>query len=374
MKKSYKRLFAFQLITIILFFLSSFVPSILGEYFKVLILIVLLALFKVLFGFEKDRNRFIKEICAELLICLLIYFLIYYLSGILFTFARTLNYWNYNGIINVIMPMLITIFAREILRYMMVKKSEGSELLLISSCLFFIAFDLLGTFSNKTFSSPYKIFIYIAITVLPIISRNIFTTYLSYKVGYKPAILYYLVIDMYIFLVPIIPNPNEYIYSVIELIVPMIFMYRIYKFYKREKDEKIDREYNKKRIGRLILPTLIIMFLVYITSGYFYYYAIVIASGSMTPNILKGDVVVIEKINDKSDIEIGQVIAYKYDNIVVVHRIVKKINVQGEMIYYTKGDANNDIDNCKISEDMIIGIVNIRVPYIGYPTVWIKEL
>ena len=129
----------------------------------------------------------------------------------------------------------------------------------------------------------------------------------------------------------------------------------------------------KKRIGSLIIPILLVIFLVYITSGYFHYHAIVIASGSMEPYILKGDVVVIEKVN-KKDIQIGDVIAYKYDKRIIVHRLVKIIQVGDELYYYTKGDANYDIDNYKITEDMIIGIVNVRIPYIGYPTVWINEL
>ena len=374
MKKSYKRLLVFEIIIIIFLLLGSFVSSILSENYKVLFLLVGLVLFKFLFGFEKDRHRWTKSICIEIIICLLIYFLLYYLSGILLTFAKTINYLNYNGIIKVIIPLILTLAFKEILRYMMLRKSEGSKLLIVTTCLLFVLFDLIGTISQDTFYSPWTIFTYIAITLLPTISRNIFCTYVSYKCGYKPVLLYLLIMNLYVFFVPIIPNPNEYIYSVIELVVPMIFMYKIYKFYKREKDEKIIREYNKKRIGNLIVPTLVVIFLVYITSGYFYYHAIVIASGSMTPNIMKGDVVVIEKIPDKKDIELGTVIAYRYENIIVVHRLVQKINVNGEIYFYTKGDANNAVDNYKITEDMVIGIVNIKIPYIGYPTVWVKEL
>ena len=44
------------------------------------------------------------------------------------------------------------------------------------------------------------------------------------------------------------------------------------------------------------------------------------------------------------------------------------------MIYYTKGDANEQIDGYKITMDMVIGTVNFKIPYIGYPTVWVNEL
>ena len=374
MKKSQKKLLIFQIIFIILFFLSNFVPSILGEYFKVLILFILLIIFKLLFGFEKDNHRDTKNITIEIFIYLLIYFLLYYLFGIVITFARTINYLNLNGIIKIIAPTIITIVLREILRYMMLRKSEGSQVSIIFTCIFFIVFDLIGMISSDTFTSSYNLFMFIALNLLPTISKNIFASYVSYNTGYKPVLLYMIVINSYKYFVPIIPNPNEYIYSIVELVVPMIYLYNIYRYFIREQDEKIKREYNKKRIGSLVIPSILVIFLVYITSGYFHYHAIVIASGSMTPNILKGDVVVIEKVKNKNDIELGTVIAYKYDQRIIVHRLVKKINVSDGIYYYTKGDANNEIDNYKITEDMVIGVVNIRVPYIGYPTVWLNEM
>ena len=94
----------------------------------------------------------------------------------------------------------------------------------------------------------------------------------------------------------------------------------------------------------------------------------------MTPNINKGDVVVIEKTADFEHIDIGQVIAYKKGNIIVVHRLIKKIQVDGKYYFYTKGDANDDVDNYEITEDMMVGIVNIKIPIIGYPTVWVNSL
>ena len=84
---------------------------------------------------------------------------------------------------------------------------------------------------------------------------------------------------------------------------------------------------------------------------------------------------IVEKIDGNTDLlELKQVIAYNYNQKIVVHRLIKMIDVDGKTIYYTKGDANNDIDNYKITKDMIIGIVNFKIPYIGYPTVWLNEL
>ena len=94
----------------------------------------------------------------------------------------------------------------------------------------------------------------------------------------------------------------------------------------------------------------------------------------MKPNINKGDVVVIEKTNNYKNIKIGDVLAYKYDNIIIVHRVINILKENDEYYFYTKGDNNNSEDNFVIYEDMIVGIVNIKLPFIGYPTVWFNEL
>ncbi len=375
MKRGYQRLLVFELLLVVLFFLNSFVSSILGDYLKVLLLIAVLITFYFTFGFEKDRHHLWKTVCIEVLIFILFYFLLYYLSGLFLSFTKTINYYNVNGIFKIILPLIIIIVLKEVLRYMILVKSEGSKLLVVTTCIAFILIDIFDLIRVSSFSTAYTTFIFIALYLLPTISKNVLCTYISVKVGYKPVILYLIVMDLYSYFIPIIPNPNEYIYSVIHFVVPFVLMYRLYMLFKKDTDEYVLREYNKKRIGHLILPGLVVLFLVYITSGYFHYHAIVIASGSMVPNIYKGDVVVIEKIEGDYDLlNLNQVIAYKYNDIIIVHRLVKIVDVDGERFYYTKGDANNAMDNYAISKDMILGVVNVKVPYIGYPTVWLKNL
>ena len=225
MKRGYKKLLIFEALIMIILFLNSFVSSILSSNLKVVFLILILLIFKFLFGFEKDRHRYTKSVCLEIIIYLLIYFILYYLLGLLTGFVRTVNYFSFEGITRVILPFIVTVILKEILRYMMLTKSEGSKLLVITTCILFIIFDLVGTYNMSTFKTSYSIFMFIAVYVLPSISKNIFCTYVSAKTGYKPAILYLLIVGCYSFFVPIVPNPNAYFYSIIELVVPMIYLY-----------------------------------------------------------------------------------------------------------------------------------------------------
>ena len=216
---------------------------------------------------------------------------------------------------------------------------------------------------------------FVALTLLPSISTNIICSSLTYRVGYKPNLVFLLIINLYQYLLPIIPNPNEYISSLIRFLLPVILGYKLRGFFSLVEDEDIERSYNKKIMISLIIPIMIVVILVYFTSGYFKYYAVAIASGSMEKEISKGDIVIIKKIESKyNELKKGQIIAYEYNGIIVVHRIIKILKDDGEYFIYTKGDANNEPDNYVVEQKMIIGIVKIKLPYMGLPTVWLNEL
>ena len=375
MKRGYKRLLIFELIIFIILILNSFIWNILGSYITIIFLIISLIILKRFFGFEKDKHRYAKDIIFDIIIFLLIFFILYYLSGIIIGFAKTGNYYNLKGIINFIIPISITIILKEYLRYSIIVKAEGSKLLTIITCILFIMFDITNAIHYNSFTTNYDTFIFVALTLLPSISTNIVCTFLTSKVGYKPNIVYLLIVNLYQYLIPIIPNPNEYIASIVNFLLPIALGYKLSDFFNLEKDEEIIREYKKPQIISLIIPTVLVIVLVYFTSGYFKYYAIAIASGSMEKQISKGDIVIVEKIEeDYSKLKEKDVIAYNYNGIIVVHRIVKILKEDGKYYFYTKGDANLEADNYVVKQETIIGKTTLKIPYIGLPTVWLNEL
>ena len=374
MKRSHKKLLIFELILFIIFLLNSFVSNILSNYNLIIFLVLSLIVFKKFFGFEKDRHRYVKDIMYEIIIFLIVFFILFYVTGIKTGFAKTENYYTIYGLFNFILPLVLSIILREILRYMMLKKIEGSKLLQITTYLLFVFFEVTTIVFYSNFKSGYETFSFVALTLLPAVLNNIVFNYISYKVGYKPVILYSLVMGLYMYLLPIIPDPNEYIMSLIRIIIPLILLNKIYNLFQKEKDEDIETNYNKKTSWYLLLPIAIVAILVYFTSGYFRFFAVAIASDSMNPVINKGDVVVIDSKSDKSNLKEGDVIAYRYEDVIVVHRLIQILELNDGNYYYTKGDSNLSKDNYVITDDMILGVVNYKVPYIGLPTVWLNQL
>lgn len=374
MKRGYKRLLIFNIFMFIILLLNSFLFDVLSRYKMIIFLIVVMFVFFKLFGFERDKRRYIKDIILEVAIFLFTFFILYYLLGVVIGFAET-HYYSVYGMVTFVIPVFLYVVLRELFRYMMLCKAEGSKLVVVVTTIMFIFLDVTSFIPGIDYSSGVSIFKFIALLVLPAISTNVVLSYLTMKTGYKPVLFYALVIELYAFLLPIVPDPGEYITAVIRFTLPIILWYKVYSFFEKDRDPEIDREYNKKHFVSLIGPAIIAVVLVYFTSGYFHYYAVAVASGSMKTKINKGDVVVIEKIDKKYDeLKKGQVIAFYQHEKIYVHRLVDIGKDRNEYYFYTKGDANNFPDNFVVKEEDIIGIVNYRIPVIGKPTVWLNEL
>ena len=375
MKKSYQKLIIFDIIIAIILILNSFILNILGNYYYMdIFLVLLLILFKYIFGFEKDRHRYIKDIIINMTIIFLISFIIYYIFGIFIGFYKPTNYFTFYGIRTFIVPYIVMIVLREFLRLQILNKTEKSKLLTIITCLLFILLELSVAFANSSFSTNYNIFIFIALTMLPVISNNIVCTYIAKKVGCIPNIFWLLISNLYLVMLPIVPNVGPYLQSLISFLFPFVLMYNTYSFFqKRAKDIPIS--YVKKRIYiEIPILALIVFTLAYFVSGYFRFYAIAVATGSMYPNINVGDVVIVDQNKNYKDLEIGEVIAYKYGKIVIVHRLCDMVVIGEDYYFYTKGDNNENKDNYIIYPDMIMGDVKAKIPYIGLPTVWLNKL
>ena len=374
MKKSYVKIILFIFTFSLIFLMNSFVFKLLDQNMLNIFLLLLLVVLYILLGFEKDRHRYTKDIILEIIIILISFFLIYYLIGILIGFARNNNYLTRTSILNIILPIIIYILIKEFLRYQLLMKSRESRTLIIFVCCFFIIIDNIMLFSAHTIRFDKDTFLIIALFFLPSITENILCTYLGLRFGYKPGILYLLIIDLYKYLLPIIPNPNEYLYSLIFLLLPLFVLIMVRNWLKKDRTEILiveDYRQQKKEILWFIPLVICTSVLIYTVSGYFRYYAIAVASGSMETKISKGDVAIVDKKINK--LEVGDILAYKYEGKIVVHRVYKIINTNGEYFVYTKGDANKEYDKYKITEDMFIGVVKFKVPFVGYPTVLLNE-
>lgn len=94
------------------------------------------------------------------------------------------------------------------------------------------------------------------------------------------------------------------------------------------------------------------------------YKPFIVLSGSMEPEIMTGDMVLV-KNTDAGNLQEGDVIAFKSGEAVVTHRIMEVKTENGEVSYVTQGDANDSPDQTSVKPADVEGIYKNRIPGAG---------
>ena len=374
MKSSEKKILTLEIVSLIFLLLNLLLFKLDNIYIIFTFLLLLLIVLNLITGFEKNRKRFKKDGIILSIIFTLSYLFIIYVSGLFLGFQRNGYSLSLLNIFRNSFPILVVILVSEFFRFELNTKSENQKSLIVLSSILFILVDINIAMQVYDFSNLNDLLEMAALVTLPSITKNILLTYFSLKFGFASTLIYQIIMELYIYLVPILPDFNIYLESIITFIYPLILL-KITKLMLKA-DEKKEEVVKGKNISRFVnIFIILIMFvIVLLTSGIFKYYFLSIGSGSMTPNINKGDVVIVEKYNENEleNIEKGDILVYKKENQVVVHRVVE-VNQGDEITFRTKGDNNDDEDAWIINEKDVIGIAKFRIPLVGYPTVWLNE-
>ena len=89
-----------------------------------------------------------------------------------------------------------------------------------------------------------------------------------------------------------------------------------------------------------------------------------VVSGSMSPGIETGDMVIIRKGNKR--IKAGDVITYRLEDVLVTHRVVDVSHTNDAEVFITQGDANSVVDLKTVERSNILGKYVFRIPMGGY--------
>lgn len=91
-----------------------------------------------------------------------------------------------------------------------------------------------------------------------------------------------------------------------------------------------------------------------------------VISGSMEPAIPTGSLAIVDRNADISDIEIGDVIVFSYNEKLIIHRVIDEAEIDGKKYLKTKGDANRSDDGFITSENNFHGKAIYSIPKLGY--------
>ena len=336
--------------------------------------LILFALSVGLLGFRKNKPNFLsRNVFKVVLMYVLIAFVGMYGVGFMIGFLK--NGYSRSLLTlfdNILSPLLIIIFI-ELFRYVVIWANKDKKMFIYLFTAVIILFEIAISVKTIPLNDPAALFKVMATTIIPITIKNIMLSYLTDNVGYKPSLLYRLVMDLYLFIVPLVPDLGDYLNSMILISLPVVIYIGTFTII----DEREDKDVNiieKSNFGWSDVPlTVGLIILAALVSGFFPHYMMGVGSQSMTPAVNKGDAVILKKIKTSQTLDKGQIIAYTKGKKIIIHRIVEVTKSKGDVVYVTKGDANNEKDSQVVHKKQVKGVVKLRIPFIAYPTVWLSE-
>ncbi len=337
------------------------------------VIALFLLLTKVLIGIERNRSRLKSEAVMNVFIYVMLYHIILYILGIFIGFTKSPYSFSIINLIRNITPVLLIIGLTEVFRYANVIKSEKSNKLLLFVTIVLIMLDITVKTSMYNLDVSTNLLEIASLVILPAIANNIFLGYLALYFGWAPAILYRVLMEIPEYIIPILPNTNEYLDAIVTFLFPLLLLLLFYRLLNRDKKDKSPLKKNYFGIVVTSVLVIITVFTVGLTSGLFKYYMISIGSGSMEPNIYVGDSIIVKKEDNLKNIEIDDILVFNHNNSTVVHRVTRIMEKNSSYEFITKGDNNEEEDNWVVSEKDVIGTAELKIRYIGYPTIWLNE-
>lgn len=379
MKKDKFKTFILELLLIVILFFALFASNIITR--NVLSIIIFLYMFVVIYNLKKRSidSIYKKQVSILMLIFGLIYIGIFYLLGLYFGFTKAkvvLSWWS---LFRFIIPLSVIIVASEIIRKLFLSqkteikiKTSKVNLSPVLSYISMVLLDLLIYTGVYDLTNLDDFLTALGFVLFASLSCNLLYNYISSRFGSVGNIIFRLMTILFIYIIPITPDVYIFFRSFLRMLYPYIIYLILEKFYSSNDFTIAYNDKKREVVGNTILLVVITLFIMLI-SCQFKYGILVVGSKSMTGSINMGDAVIFESY-DNQQIELGQVIIFDYNGLQTIHRVVDIKNVNGQYRYYTKGDANKNNDIGYAIDDNIYGLVKLKVKYIGYPTIWIREL
>ena len=317
-----------------------------------------------------NKNQVLLIMTVISLVCVMVY----YLTGLKFGFYKNPYGLSVSNFFKFFLPIAVVIACTEIIRFvLMAQKDKLTGVLCYLSC---VVADMLICSNLPSVTSFNRFMDLVAGALFPALLSNLLLNYLTKRYGIYPSLVFRLVTTLYAYTFPITSGISESLVNFFRLLLPIaIYLFIDALFEKKRKYALGNTSRLWKALSGILTAIVLVIMIgtVMLVSNQFRYGSLVIATESMTGELNKGDVVIFESYEDQAVNE-GQVIVFAKNNTMIVHRVVDIEIINGNTRYYTKGDANEDNDSGFITDADIVGLADQKVPYVGYPTLWVRSL
>ncbi|MDV2990054.1 MAG: signal peptidase I [Dehalogenimonas sp.] len=211
--------------------------------------------------------------------------------------------------------------------------------------------------------------------IIPALAQSLLATVLAYYGGARASIVYLGILQAFWWFSPVLPDFSWSIKGLINTVIP-IMGFVLVQNYVNNLRHRISRRAPSNDssfpLGWVAVTTISVVF-IWFSVGIFPVRPSLIISGSMTPEYNVGDVVVIAEVPIVS-IKVGDVIRFQEGEIAVMHRVVAIDEIGKDLIFTTKGDANDAVDSAPVVAEQVKGKAAFTVPKIGWIAIFVRSL
>lgn len=299
-----------------------------------------------------------------------LYLLCSYASIALCGYER--NYADAAGFLSAVPPYALTLAAavvietframlQRLLSGQMSQAAASARTTFVTALAMLLAVTLLETAAEDTLS-------FVPETLIPVLLLSAMLTRLVRSGGVLPALLYIAATGLPT-LLPICPDTTRFVGICLDILLPALFIVALDCDGQPETEKKTSKGGVAFNIAIIAAVALVVLF----ASGILPYRPVSIATGSMEPELSVGDMAIIS-VADRDNIEVGDIIKFSRGGVYVIHRVDGITQEDGQIVYITKGDANNGQDAGYVTADEIEGKVVGKIPTLGYFTLWLHSV
>lgn len=370
MNRDKKMVYAFSISIFVVLTLAFFIPKVCT---KLTISLVLLPIAIATILVIKKRgilsiNK--RQVTLLMIVIGAVYLMGYYLTGLHFGYYNATIPFSFLSLLKNILPLISISISIELIRSIMLQ--QESKLASVFTFLSCFVLDVIIHTNINAFNSFNSFMDFAGLYLVPAVSLNIMYHYLAKHYGCYPNIIYRLFTLLYVYIIPIVPAIDGLLLAVINCVYPLFVFIFIKSLYEKKKKVRPRKSRYIGYAGSAIAVAFMVS-IVMLISCQFKFCLLVVGSESMTGEINKGDAIIYERYDDQI-IKEGQVIVFKKDSAIIIHRVVDIKKINNQVRYFTKGDANENIDKGYVLEHQIIGVTNMKISYIGYPTLWLRDI
>ena len=332
------------------------------------------------------RNTVKDKLFMVLLTLLSLRFITDVITGLSFGFGlNLLSVSTTNIVINVLrtLPMIVALESLRTTLTFRIDKLRGSRkrvfLITLTTVAMALAYvpitRLLSLFPLTTGDTiPF-----IINRLFPLLAESVVLTTLAYVGGAIFPIIYMSLVKIYVFVMPVLPVQHGHARPLAYMLMSLLQLAVLWSIQsKRVSLKEMYNSISSRRTGTLrrVIHLAMTTFNILIAGGILILLITggrltVVTSGSMTPTLNVGDIVV---VTPTQDIQNGTIAVYIGERSLVIHRVVS-ITTQnnGTKLYVFKGDANNNVDPNPVPQKYIVGKMMFKLPSIGLPVVLLTK-